>query len=150
MKASAVIHPSHKHTASVRYPTMRHFVTKMCTHVHISVTKWCNVGLVHCGVCEIVIFCRHILLYEIPWIRANWTSSILNPSQSTKSKIWQWHHTRPAFVTIQFCKASRIIFTTYAACTQTFDILHVINISLVVFIQMHVYPYICINFEVYF
>ena len=26
------------------YPTMHHFVTEMCTHVHISVTKWCIVG----------------------------------------------------------------------------------------------------------
>ena len=27
-----------------RGPTMHHFVTEMCTHVHISVTKWCIVG----------------------------------------------------------------------------------------------------------
>ena len=26
------------------YHTMDHFVTEMCTHVHISLTKWCNVG----------------------------------------------------------------------------------------------------------
>ena len=25
------------------YPTLHHFVTEMCTHVHISVTKWCIV-----------------------------------------------------------------------------------------------------------
>ena len=33
---------------------MHHFVTEMCTYVHISVTKWCIVGyeLVHCGICE--------------------------------------------------------------------------------------------------
>ena len=36
---------SHKsHTAPVPYPTMHHFVTEMCTCVHISVTKWCIVG----------------------------------------------------------------------------------------------------------
>ena len=37
-----------------KHPTMHHFVTKMCTCVHISVTKWCIVGygLVHCGICE--------------------------------------------------------------------------------------------------
>ena len=36
---------SHKsHNASVLYPTMHHFVTEMCTYVHISVTKWCIVG----------------------------------------------------------------------------------------------------------
>ena len=36
---------SHKsHNASIPYPTMHHFVTEMCTCVHISVTKWCIVG----------------------------------------------------------------------------------------------------------
>ena len=32
--------------------TMHHFVTEMCTQVHISVTKWCVVGmgLVHYGI----------------------------------------------------------------------------------------------------
>ena len=30
--------------ASDKYPTMDHFVTEMCTHGHISVTKWCIVG----------------------------------------------------------------------------------------------------------
>ena len=38
------IDPSHKsHNAPDQYPTMHHFVTEMCTHVHISVTKWCIV-----------------------------------------------------------------------------------------------------------
>ena len=56
------IDPSHKsHNASNKYPTMHHFVTEMCTHVHIVVTKWCivghgigalwDMGLVHCGIC---------------------------------------------------------------------------------------------------
>ena len=37
--------PFHKsHNASDKYPTMHHFVTEMCTCVHISVTKWCIVG----------------------------------------------------------------------------------------------------------
>ena len=35
------IDQSHKaHNAPVLYPTMHHFVTEMCTCVHISVTKW--------------------------------------------------------------------------------------------------------------
>ena len=39
------IDPSHKHqNASVPYLTMQHFVTEMCTWVHISVTNWCIVG----------------------------------------------------------------------------------------------------------
>ena len=39
------IDPSHKsHNALDRYPTVQHFVTEMCTHVHISVTKCCIVG----------------------------------------------------------------------------------------------------------
>ena len=41
------MHPSHKsHNASDKYPRMYHFVTEMCTHVHISVTKWCILGFV--------------------------------------------------------------------------------------------------------
>ena len=32
------------HNALDYYPTMHHFVTAMCTRVHISVTKWCTVG----------------------------------------------------------------------------------------------------------
>ena len=36
------------HNALVTYPKMHrpHFETEMCTHVHISVTKWCIVGYV--------------------------------------------------------------------------------------------------------
>ena len=37
--------PIHKsHNALDKYPTMHYLVTEMCTHVHISVTKWCIVG----------------------------------------------------------------------------------------------------------
>ena len=44
---SALIDPSHKsHNALDKYPTMHQFVTEMCTHVHIPVTKWCIVGYV--------------------------------------------------------------------------------------------------------
>ena len=32
------------HNASDKYHIMHHFVTEMCTRVHISVTKWCIVG----------------------------------------------------------------------------------------------------------
>ena len=40
-----IIDPSKKsHNASDKYLTMHHFVTEMCTYVHISVTKWCIVG----------------------------------------------------------------------------------------------------------
>ena len=44
-KYTKEIDPSHKsHNESGKYSTMHHFVTEMCTHVHISVTKWCIVG----------------------------------------------------------------------------------------------------------
>ena len=32
------------HNAPNKNPPMHHFVTKMCTHVHISLTKWCILG----------------------------------------------------------------------------------------------------------
>ena len=39
------IDPYHQsHNASEKYPRMHHFVTEMCTHVHISVTECCIVG----------------------------------------------------------------------------------------------------------
>ena len=45
MVPAGPIDPSHKsHNASDKYPTMQHFVTEMCTHVHISVTKCCIMG----------------------------------------------------------------------------------------------------------
>ena len=38
------VDPSHKsHNALDKHPTIHHFVTEMCTHVHISVTKRCIV-----------------------------------------------------------------------------------------------------------
>ena len=40
--SSDIFHKSQN--APVPYPTMHHFVTKMCTRVHISVAKWCIVG----------------------------------------------------------------------------------------------------------
>ena len=40
-----LLHKSHN--TSVPYPTMHHFVTEMCTCVHISVTKWCIVGYLY-------------------------------------------------------------------------------------------------------
>ena len=40
----SIIDPSHKsHNSLGQYPTMHLFVTEMCTHVHIPVTKWCIV-----------------------------------------------------------------------------------------------------------
>ena len=45
MYALQVRNPSRKsHNALDKYPTIHYFVTEMCTHVHISVTKWCIVG----------------------------------------------------------------------------------------------------------
>ena len=39
------VDPSHKsHNSLENYPTMHHFVTEICTHVHISITNWCIVG----------------------------------------------------------------------------------------------------------
>ena len=51
--AASVVEPSHKsHNAFNKYPTMHHFVTEICTYVHISATKiplW-DIRLVHCGI----------------------------------------------------------------------------------------------------
>ena len=40
-----LINSSHKsHNISNKYPKVHHFETEIYTHVHISYTKWCNVG----------------------------------------------------------------------------------------------------------
>ena len=56
------------HNAPVLYPTMHHFVTEMCTCVHISVTKWCIVG---CLTGFIVGFVR--------WVSSTWFGSCIWP-----------------------------------------------------------------------
>ena len=44
-KYPGIINPFHQsQNALEKYPRMHHFVTEMCTHVHISVTKCCIVG----------------------------------------------------------------------------------------------------------
>ena len=57
----------------IKYSTMHHFVTEMCTHVYISVTKCCIVGkmgLVHCGICATGLLTLGSCLYSlsIPYI----------------------------------------------------------------------------------
>ena len=48
------IGPSHiSYNALDKYPMMHHFVTEMCTHVHISVTEWCIVGHVTGALCDL-------------------------------------------------------------------------------------------------
>ena len=39
-----VVHWHKSHNTEILYPTMHHFITEMCTCVHISVTKWSIVG----------------------------------------------------------------------------------------------------------
>ena len=49
------INPVHKsHIALGKYSAMHHFVTEICTCVHIFATKWCilSICLIHCGICE--------------------------------------------------------------------------------------------------
>ena len=58
----SLIYPSHKsHHAFDINPTMHHFVTEMCTFVHISVTKRCIVGCMTSIYC---ITCSNIALYS--------------------------------------------------------------------------------------
>ena len=52
MQIYKLINPSqNSHNALNKYPRMHIFVTEMGTHVHISVTKWCSMGPVHCAIC---------------------------------------------------------------------------------------------------
>ena len=54
------------------HPTMHHFVTEMCTHVQISVTKWCIIGYGICATGESTL----TLFHKILLIRHLTTSTI--------------------------------------------------------------------------
>ena len=48
------INQSHKpYNAPAPYPTMYHYVTEMCTYVHIFVTNWCIVGYFSDALCDL-------------------------------------------------------------------------------------------------
>ena len=61
-------------------PTMHHFVTEMCTHVHISVTKWCVVGYLSNVLCHL----WDVSIVPIP-IRQPWRISINESYKSSDS-----------------------------------------------------------------
>ena len=63
------IDPSNKsHNVLGKYPTMHHFVTEMCTHVHISVTKWCIVGYLPNTLWDLL---DGSISWLIPWVFAS-------------------------------------------------------------------------------
>ena len=40
------------HNAPVPYPTVHHFVTEMCAHFCYKNDALWDIGLMHCGICE--------------------------------------------------------------------------------------------------
>ena len=72
------IDPSNKsHNVLGKYPTMHHFVTEMCTRVHISVTKWCIVGS---GTGALWDLCNRSIPWLIslaPCVASTWTTMVL-------------------------------------------------------------------------
>ena len=61
--------------ASGPYPTMQHFVTEMCTCVHISVTKWCIVGYLSDALWDL--WGGSIVRYNLP-MRAGYGMWVVN------------------------------------------------------------------------
>ena len=65
------IDPSHKsHYALDIYPTMHHFVTEMCTQVHIAVTT----EMMHCGIWDWCIMGFVNLVYSDMSFFAKWVN----------------------------------------------------------------------------
>ena len=65
--------PSYKsHNASDKYPTTQHFVTEMCTCVHISVTKWCIVGYLSEALWDLCNRFNGKPCYNRPWYNRTW------------------------------------------------------------------------------
>ena len=58
---------------------MHHFVTEMYTYVHISVTKWCIVGMVNCGISETGLFSNYLFMALINGI--HWHGSEMRSPQ---------------------------------------------------------------------
>ena len=75
--------------ASDKYPTMYHFVTKMCILVHISVTKCCIVGNIQ----DIITTAPDYILY-VNWTCFNSYIAVISRYQDTPLN-WQslnlWH-----------------------------------------------------------
>ena len=74
------------HNAPVPYPTAHHFVTEMCTCVHISVTKCCVVGY----------------WYNVSWDL--WDGSVL--VKEVMSQHWGRYETRTAILQTMFSNTS--------------------------------------------
>ena len=85
----ARLEPSHKsHNSLDKYPTMHHFVTKMCTFLFQNGALW-EMWLVHCGI-NAISLCFILLI----WIALIWCTWFYSPiSFRVGSLIWssQWY-----------------------------------------------------------
>ena len=64
------------HNTPVLYPTMHHFVTEMCTCVHISVTKWCILGYLSRALWNLwdgyIDIRKIVLVHQCKWSNREW------------------------------------------------------------------------------
>ena len=118
--------PSYKfHNVLDIYPTMRHFVTEMCTHVHIYVTKECIVGY---GTGALWDLCNrsHVAagLFYLSWTTTSflrphteaviyrslivWQASLEVPAMAEK---WHAHKTRQHYLVKEMCTQVQISVT---------------------------------------
>ena len=91
------IDTSHKSKNALdKYPWIHHFVTEMCTHVHIYVTNRCilwDMGLVHCRISVMGLLCL-----QVPWHKDHhqetcWFSScLLHLTFVFKKSLHNLHH----------------------------------------------------------
>ena len=109
------IHTSHN--TPVPYPTMHHFVTEMCTCVHISVTKWCIVG--------------HLLKRTMGFVR--WVSIFKFMQITWCLNITWWRHQMEAFsALLALCEGNPSVtgeFPSQRPVTRSFDVFFDLRIN---------------------
>ena len=80
---------SHKpHNPLSKYPTIHDFVTEMCTHAHISITKWCIVeyetGALR-DLCDVSLLFHYVA-------EMKWFTSYVNQTQNEEHPtMMTWH-----------------------------------------------------------
>ena len=127
------------HNAPLPYPTMHHFVTGMCTRVHVSVIKMCGNCLVHCEICEMSLFFVHWAAH-----RTN-TPKIQMLPNIASILIHFWYFARIGLQTYSYCMPA-ICLSILSVSRSSFDKLHANEIDWYK-LQVHRLSEICWEFE---
>ena len=127
---------SHDHSESVPYPSMHHFVTEMCTHVHISVTTWCIEGY---GTDALWHLCNRSMASTQSYDCPNASRSTMKNMSNRITRIyweitmWWWRHQMETFsVLLALCVGNSPVtgeFPSHRPVTRSFDVFFVLRLN---------------------